>query len=100
VNSLFRREGGELASEMIRQAVAATRWRWPEIPPLGMVTFVDAGKVRRKRDPGRCYIRAGFEPDGETKGGLLAFRMRPEAMPEAEAPHGAQLTKRAGGGAE
>jgi hypothetical protein len=64
-----------------------------------MVTFVDARKVRHKRDPGRCYIRAGFEPDGETKGGLLAFRMRPEMMPEAEAPHVAQLTKRAGGGA-
>ena len=25
-----------------------------------MITFVDADKVRRKRDPGRCYIKAGF----------------------------------------
>lgn len=41
VNSLFRREGEGLASDMIRDAVAITRWRWPEVPELGMVTFVE-----------------------------------------------------------
>lgn len=91
VNSLFRREDGPVASEMIRAAVAATRWRWPEVPPLGMVTFVDRRKVRGKRTPGYCYLMAGFEADGETKGGLLAFRLRPEAMPDAEMPIGANL---------
>ncbi len=25
-----------------------------------MVSFVDATKVRHKRDPGRCFLRAGF----------------------------------------
>jgi hypothetical protein len=90
VCSAFRNEGAGLASELIREAVAATRWRWPEIPALGMVTFVDADKVRRKRDPGRCYLRAGFARDGETEGGLLAFRLRPEDMPAPCAPVGAQ----------
>lgn len=91
VNSLFRREGGSMqASDMIREAVAATRWYWPDVPELGMVTFVDADKVRHKRDPGRCYLRAGFERDGTTKGGLVALRMRPEAMPEPMAPMGVQ----------
>lgn len=52
VNSVFRREGGQLASDLIRAAVAATRSRWPEVPAFGMVTFVDASKVRGKRDPG------------------------------------------------
>lgn len=89
VCSAFRREGGERASDLIVAAVAATRWRWPT-PPLGMVTFVDASKVRRKRDPGRCFIRAGFEPAGETMGGLLAFVMLPGQMPDAEAPLGSQ----------
>lgn len=51
-----------------------------------MVSFVDASKVRRKRDPGRCYRRAGFQLVGETKGGLLAFQMLPDAMPDAAAP--------------
>lgn len=91
VNSCFRREGGPLASEMIRDAIAATRWFWPDVPDLGMVSFIDAGKVKRKRDPGRCYIRAGFEYDGETKGGLVAVRMRPSEMPEPEVPLGATM---------
>lgn len=88
VNSLFRRESGPLASELIRDAVAATRFAYGEPPPLGIVTFIDASEVRRKRDPGRCYVRAGFEYDGETVGGLVAVRMRPERMPPAAPAHG------------
>ena len=82
VCSAFRNEGAGLSSELILQAVAATRWRWPDVPPLGMVTFIDAGKVRAKRDPGRCYLRAGFIPDGQTEGGLVAVRLPLELMPE------------------
>jgi hypothetical protein len=91
VNSLFRNEGAGLSSALIRQAVAATRWRWPSVPTLGMVTFVDASKVRRKRDPGRCYLRAGFQRVGETQGGLLAFQLLPGDMPDPEPPNLAQL---------
>lgn len=92
VNSLFRNEDRDryLSSDLIRAAVAATMWRWPAAPDLGMVTFVDPGKVRRKRDPGRCYLRAGFHRDGETEGGLLAFRLPRAEMPEALAPAGSQ----------
>ena len=91
INSCFRREGGDhLASDMIRAAVAATVWRWPDVPDLGMVTFVDAGKVTHKRDPGRCYRHAGFRHVGFTKGGLLAWQLLPEDMPEPVAPFGAQ----------
>lgn len=81
VNSAFRNEGAGLSSELILEAIAATRSIWNP-PPLGIVTFVDESKVRRKRDPGRCYRRAGFEHVGETKGGLLAFQMLPERMPD------------------
>ena len=80
VNSLFRREGPGLASDMIRAAVAITRSHWTP-PPLGIVTFVDASQVRRKRDPGRCYRKAGFRHVGFTKGGLWAFQMLPDEMP-------------------
>ena len=80
---MFRNEGAGLSSSLIRSAVAITRARW-EAPPLGIVSFVDASKVRRKRDPGRCYIRAGFRLVGETKGGLLAFQMTPAEMPDAD----------------
>lgn len=76
VNSLFRNEGAGLSSELIRAAVIHTARQW-EAPALGMVTFVDAGKVKAKRNPGYCYLRAGFEHVGETKGGLLAFQLLP-----------------------
>jgi hypothetical protein len=82
VCSIFRREGGELhASELIRAAVAATRATWPT-PEQGMVTFINPHLVRRKRDPGRCFLRAGFERVGTTKGGLIALHTAPEAMPD------------------
>lgn len=93
VNSCFRREGGEhLASDMIRDAVAATRHRWPDVPALGMVTFVDASKVRRKRDPGRCYLRAGFRRVGTTRGGLVALQLLLGDMPRARPALGSQLS--------
>ncbi len=97
VNSCFRREGGGLASDMIRDAVAATRWFYGEPPALGLVTFIDRDKVRPRRAGfGKCYLKAGFEPDGETQGGLLAFRMKPEVMPEAKAPWCSELFQVAG----
>jgi hypothetical protein len=76
VNSLFRNEGSHLSSDLIRAAVQATKEHWPEMPELGMVSFVDAAKTRKKRDPGRCYRRAGWEHVGFTKGGLYVFQCR------------------------
>src|SRR5262249_54724419 len=60
VCSLFRNESPALSSALVRQAVAATRWAWGRPPGQGMVTFVDPSRVRRKRDPGRCFRRAGW----------------------------------------
>lgn len=58
-----------------------------DAPTLGMVTFVNVTKVRRKRDPGRCYARAGFTRLAETtKGGLVVLQMLPDAMPDSCAP--------------
>lgn len=94
VNSLFRREPEcpERASTLIRHAVAATRWQWPDVPALGIVTFVDPSKVRRKRDPGRCYLRAGWRFIGMTQRGLLAFGQLEPEMPSPEAAVGAQFS--------
>ncbi len=92
VNSLFRNERREnLSSELIREAVAATLAEWPEPPALGMVTFVDASKIRHKRDPGRCYRRAGFRHVGFTKGGLWTFQLLPDEMPEPLSALGTQM---------
>lgn len=89
VCSCFRNESDALSSELIRDAVAATCATWPT-PALGMVTFVDASKVRHKRDPGRCFLRAGFRRVGTTAGGLVALVMDPADMPAPAAPVGAQ----------
>jgi hypothetical protein len=85
VCSAFRNEGNLLSSELIRQAVAATRSIW-EAPELGMVTFVNAEKVKHKRDPGRCYLKAGFRNVGLTKGGLVALQLLPDQMPQPNPP--------------
>jgi len=89
--SAFRNEGAGLSSDLIRQAVAATRAVMGEPPELGMVTFVDPKKTRHKRDPGRCFIKAGFKRVGMTEGGLIALQLLPADMPEPLEPFGLTL---------
>jgi len=90
---LFRNEGPRLSSDLIREAVAITRWRYGDPPPEGFVTFVDVDKVRRKRDPGRCFRKAGWKPIGWTASGRLALGLAATDVGEANPPdgHGIQL---------
>lgn len=83
----FRNEAQDkyLSSALVTEAIAVMRHFW-EPPPLGMVTFIDVGKTRKKRDPGRCFRKAGFNHVGYTKGGLVALQMLPEEMPEPAPP--------------
>ena len=90
--SLFRNESIILSSLLVEEAVAVTRYVWGEPPALGMVTFIDPTKVRRKRDWGRCYRKAGWRPCGETKGGLTALQILPDAMPPPAMPINATYT--------
>lgn len=87
VCSAFRNESAHLSSELIREAVAATLAEYGPAPDLGMITFVDTSKTRKKRDPGRCYLRAGFKNCGMTKGGLIALQLLPGDMPQPARPH-------------
>jgi len=88
--SAFRNESEILSSDLIRAAVAATRAHYGEPPPQGMVTFVDASQVRHKRDPGRCYVRAGFTRlKAQTGAGLIVLQMLPAVMPMAMPARGA-----------
>jgi hypothetical protein len=92
VCSAFRNEGPGLSSDLVREAVACTVATYGAAPPLGMITFVDPNKVRRKRDFGRCYRKAGFVDAGFTKGGLVALQLMPESMPAAQQPRGSDLS--------
>lgn len=85
VNSIFRNEGEGLSSELIVEALMCTQAFW-EPPALGMITFVDAAKTRHKRDPGRCYRKAGFKHVGFTKAGLWAWQLLPADMPAPDYP--------------
>lgn len=74
------------ASNMIRYAVAATRWRWPDVPPEGMVTFVKADAIRSS-NPGYCFLAAGFRKIGKTKAqALVVLHLDPADMPDPEPP--------------
>lgn len=93
--SAFRNEGAGQASDLIWQALAATRARFGDPPPLGLVTFVDRGKVRPTMVRGVptwgwTYLKAGFRVVGETRGGLLALQIAPEDIPIADPPEGLQ----------
>ena len=81
VCSAFRNEGAGRSSDLIRDAVSATRAYFGAPPLLGMITFVDRAKTRAKANPGHCYIIAGFRPVQDTKGGLAALQMLPRQMP-------------------
>lgn len=71
--SIFRNEGAGLSSRLIAEATAITfawwRERYGALPAVRFSTEIDPGKVRRKRDPGRCFRRAGWTVRGWTAGG-------------------------------
>lgn len=104
VCSAFRSEGAGCASQLIVLAVAATRAHYGDVPPLGMITFIDRRFVRPTKVRGRdvfgwTYRKAGFTEVGETKGGLLALQLLPSDMPGAlpakqPAMHGLPLFER------
>ena len=89
--SIFRNESDHVSSDLIRDAVAATRWHWPDVPELGMITFVKTDAIR-STNPGFCYLHAGFTRLKETtQGGLRVLQMLPDAMPDPVPPIGSPL---------
>lgn len=82
-NSYFRNESGERASDLIRQALAITRFLWQDYdPPDGFHTFVNEAKVRPtivrgKPVYGWVFQKAGFVLSAERtkERGLLRYVM-------------------------
>ena len=92
--SAFRNEGRHRSSDLILEAIAATRWYYGTAPPNGMVTFVDQEKTKPKGHPGYCYRVIGFEHVGFTKvHNLVALQMVPARLCyiPPEPPIGGQL---------
>lgn len=88
----FRNENAAKATDLIKDALAATRWYFGDPPDIGLVTFIDPTKVKptmRRGKPtwGYTWTLCGFEFVGYTKQRkLLAFRCPKEKIPEAKKP--------------
>lgn len=77
--SIFRREGGLVASLLIEEAMDYTERLWGPAPD-GWVTWVDTRKVR-STNPGYCFVKAGWWRDdswapARGRRGKLRFRAR------------------------
>ena len=70
--SLFRNESLVLSSVLIREATERTYAHWHRhyggLPDVPLRTEVDPKRVLRKRDPGRCFLRAGWRRIGVVRG--------------------------------
>lgn len=71
-NTVFRNEGSTLSSDLVREATARTVSYWArryELPTkYWLRTEINTEKTRHKRDPGRCYRKAGWHPLGFVNG--------------------------------
>lgn len=72
--AVFRNESPALSSDLIRAAMVLAWERWPD---ARLYTYVNPRKVR-SRNPGYCFLRAGWRRCGVTKTRKLTVL---EAMP-------------------
>lgn len=81
--AVFRNEGKTRSSDLIR---AAMRWAWLRWPGERLYTYVNPGAVR-SRNPGYCFIAAGWRRCGATKAkGLLILEVFDGATSTADSP--------------
>lgn len=66
--TVFRNEGTQRSSDLIREADALAWVKWPDEPRH--YTYVNPQMIRSS-NPGYCFIMAGWSKCGETKGGLI-----------------------------
>ena len=70
--TIFRNEGPVLSSKLILEAEKFAHDRWPG---LKLFTYVSKEKVKSK-NPGWCFIKAGWKPAGENKSGELRLLVK------------------------
>ena len=74
--TVFRNEGTSAgkSSDLILSAMQIAWKRWPG---ERLYTYVDPSAVRHKRDPGRCFLKAGWRKCGETAAGKIILEVYP-----------------------
>lgn len=84
--SAFRNESGRLASELVKQGLAAALYLWGDILPRdGVITLVDIEHLRpvyRRglRQYGMCFQRVGFIPEHDDRRLLRRLTLSREAL--------------------
>lgn len=71
--AIFRNESGERASDLIRAAMAEAWKRWPG---ERLFTYVNPRKIKSSRQPGRCFIKAGWTYVTDSNGHRKLTRCR------------------------
>ena len=74
--TIFRREGGPLASELVLDAERALVSQASSIGPDGMLTYVWESKVR-SQNPGYCFKAAGWTRRGVSADGKKTLLWKP-----------------------
>ena len=69
--SVFRNEGSLLSSDLIKESCELAWQRWPG---RRLYSYVNANKIKSS-NPGYCFIRAGWQRCGLTKGGLVILEI-------------------------
>ena len=82
--SLFRNEGPQRSSELIREACL---WAWQRWPGERLFTYVNGRKVK-STNPGYCFLMAGWKQAGRSKQGLLILE---NTEPVYSVPKGMQM---------
>jgi hypothetical protein len=76
--SIFRNESPVRSSSLIVAATRLTYRHWAgRLPSVPLTTEVDPRKTRRKRDPGRCFLRAGWTVIDPDRRGLVVLQAPP-----------------------
>lgn len=80
--AIFRNESSRRASDIILECEQFALAKWG---PNRMYTYINPGKIRRTRQPGRCFIKAGWAYVRDVKGkprlssaGLYLLAKQPE----------------------
>lgn len=79
--AVFRNESAHRSSDLIRQADAIADCVWPG---RRHYTYVNPSRVR-SRNPGFCFLVAGWRRCGNTQGGLLILERCPGARVSGDA---------------
>lgn len=88
--STFRNESKNLSSDLINLAVSNTLSCWGSPPSNGFITFVNPHKIKSK-NPGYCFLKAGWEKVGVTKERkLIVLQLKQAKFPCAVDPIGKQ----------